>query len=320
MLRELKPSGDIPAGSKPGRSASACSSRFRKHPPLDGSVWGVDTLALPQSDEPASPATSACLAFLETLGRDHRLFALKSYRVDLPGIELPVVPCLDHEAYLQSHATPHVAAYFEDAVGDIHEVVYFPSEERIVLDAAATLAETPPEATERMFAQLGVLFPAARIRLQTASMLRGDVRVAAVVRAQVRLRDVLASEDPSSIDWRLEQLRAIADLMEKESRVSSWAVRTLTAPVLAAAGVATWWIVGLFSQSLDASQVELVRYALLGILGWVFVWIGLKAVHLTEMGTRVWKRSTEYRLIVKARERLAKTQSPPSLRTATGER
>lgn len=266
------------------------------------------------------PTTTACLDFLDILGRDHRLFALKSYRVDLPDVGLPVVPCLDHEAYLQTHASPHVAVYFEDPSGDIHEAVFFPASQRIVLDAAATLAETPPEATERMFAQLGVLFPHARVRLQTASLLRGDVRVAAVVRGQVRLRDVLSADDPSDVDWRLEQLRAIADLMEKESRVSSWAVRTLTAPVLAAAGVATWWIVGLFSGFLDASQVELMRYALLGVLGFGFVWIGLKAVHLTEMGTRVWKRSTEYRLIVKARERLVKSQSAPSLRTVTGER
>lgn len=273
------------------------------------------------ADEPLSPVAAACLDFLEALGREFRVHAVKHYRVDLPAdFELPVVPCLDHEAFLQSHASPHVAAYFEAPTGDLHEVVYFPSDKRLVLDAAATLAETAPEATERMFARLGALFPEARLRLQTASVLRGDARVSAVVRGQVRLRDVLSGDETAAIEWRLERLRAIADLMEKESRVSSWAVRTLTAPVLAAAGVATWWIVGLFSASLDDGQIELVRYALLGLLGGSFVWIGLKAVHLTEMGTRVWKRSTEYRLIVKARERRAKLQAAPSLRSATGER
>lgn len=276
----------------------------------------MDTLTLATQETPAD----ACRAFLEVLARDHRLLAVKAYRVELPDSMVPVVPCLDHEAHLQGHFPAHVSVYLEDGAGDLHEVGFVPSERRVLLDCGATLAETTPEARRRMLRQLEALFPHHTVRHKAPSVLRGDSRVASVVRAQLRLREVLCAEDTSSLDWRLEQLRAIADLMEKESRVSSWAVRTLTTPVLAAAGVSLWWVLGLFARWLDASQVAMLRYGVLGLMGGGFLWVGLKAVHLTEMGTRVWKRATEYRLIIKARERLAKAQTAPPLRSVPGER
>ena len=42
------------------------------------------------------------------------------------------------------------------------------------------------------------------------------------------------------------------------------------------------------------------------LLGVVFLYYGLKAVQLTEMANRVWKRTAEYSLIITERQRLAK--------------
>ena len=102
----------------------------------------------------------------------------------------------------------------------------------------------------------------------------------------------------------IERLRTIGVLMEKQSRVTSWAVRTVTAPILAAAGVATYQVLGLFTARLGESGVSALRYAVLSALGAAFLYYGLKAVQLTGMSTRVWKRATEYGLILAERRRL----------------
>ena len=41
------------------------------------------------------------------------------------------------------------------------------------------------------------------------------------------------------------------------------------------------------------------------VLGLLFLYYGLKAVQLTEMANRVWKRTAEYNLILSERQRLA---------------
>ena len=43
---------------------------------------------------------------------------------------------------------------------------------------------------------------------------------------------------------------------------------------------------------------------------------GLKAVHLTEMANRVWKRASEYRLIIAERRCLTAGDPPPPKATA----
>ena len=43
---------------------------------------------------------------------------------------------------------------------------------------------------------------------------------------------------------------------------------------------------------------------------------GLKAVHLTEMANRVWKRASEYRLIIVERRCLTAGDQPPPKATA----
>jgi hypothetical protein len=250
-----------------------------------------------------SPDDRACLAFLEALAPRYRLFCAKAYRVNLVSSGLPLIPCLDHEAQLQGTAPPHTSVYLEDSSGDLHEVGLVPSLKRVTVDAASTFAETEPAARARMVAELRQLFPTYTVQVQAPSFYRGDRRVAGVVRSQIRLREVLSGSDAAALRWKLEKLRAIADLMEKESRVSSWSVRTLTPLVLGAAGVMLYAVLQWSQVTLAPETVELVRYAALTGIGGTFLVIGLKAVHLTEMGTRVWKRATEYKLILDARQK-----------------
>ena len=47
-----------------------------------------------------------------------------------------------------------------------------------------------------------------------------------------------------------------------------------------------------------------VRYTIVTLVGGFFLYSGLKAVQLTEMANRVWKRSAEYGLILGERRRL----------------
>ena len=47
-----------------------------------------------------------------------------------------------------------------------------------------------------------------------------------------------------------------------------------------------------------------VTLALCIVLGAIFLYYGMKAVQLTEMSNRVWKRTAEYNLILTERKRL----------------
>jgi hypothetical protein len=237
--------------------------------------------------------------FLDTLSRDHRLYCAKTHRVEL-GTSLPVIPCLDHEAQLSGSPTPHISVYIEDREGDLHEVGLIPGERRILVDGPSTMAETSPEAQQRMCDVLGRLFPDYRVDLKGPSALRGDRRVAEIIRSQIKLRDVLKGDDGPAVRASLEKIRAISDLMEKESRVFSWGVRTMT-PVIGGAGVASYIVIGLFRNIVGADGIDMLRGGVVTVLSTVFLYYGLKAVYLTELGTRVWKRATEYRLVLDAR-------------------
>ena len=50
----------------------------------------------------------------------------------------------------------------------------------------------------------------------------------------------------------------------------------------------------------------ILRYGIIGALGAAFLYYGLKAVQLTEMSNRVWKRTAEYNLILAERKRLGR--------------
>jgi hypothetical protein len=51
-------------------------------------------------------------------------------------------------------------------------------------------------------------------------------------------------------------------------------------------------------------MVNVARYITVSIVGGFFLYYGIKAVHLTEMANRVWKRSAEYGLILGERKRI----------------
>ena len=235
------------------------------------------------------------------------VLAIKLYRLTLdPPRPLPTLPCLDHEAMLHENIAPHMAAYIQEAAsGDLHELVFIPARRRIDIDIMSTWGESSPASRGRLELRLAAAHPGWRVRVIGPSWWRGDRRVANACRAQISLRDVLLSTDIPGVTARIHRLQTIGSLMEKESRVASWGVRTVTGPMLPAAGVLTYFALGSLSPSLGQDVVDLLRYAVVGLLGAAFLYYGLKAVQLTEMANRVWKRTAEYSLILGERKRLA---------------
>jgi hypothetical protein len=143
-----------------------------------------------------------------------------------------------------------------------------------------------------------------RVHAKGPSWWRGERRVAHSCRAQVSLRDVLLGSDTAAVKASIDRLQTVAALMEKQSRVASWGVRTVTGPLLGFAGVALFMMFGSLTSVLGESGVTALRYALITLLGAWFLYYGLKAVQLTEMSNRVWKRTAEYNLILAERKRL----------------
>ena len=117
---------------------------------------------------------------------------------------------------------------------------------------------------------------------------------------------MLLGTDMASVKAALDRLQTIGVIMEKQSRVASWGVRTVTGPLLAAAGVVLFMLFGSLTSTLGEAGVTALRYSLIGLLGAVFLYYGLKAVQLTEMSNRVWKRTAEYNLILSERRRLGR--------------
>jgi hypothetical protein len=245
---------------------------------------------------------------LDELGRFGPILAVKSYRIPVePQLAVPLLPCLDHEAMLHESIAPHVAAYVQDGGSeDIHELVFIPARHCIRIDTVSTWEESSPESRARLRTAIAERFPDYSVAVTGPSWWRGERRVAAACRAQVTLRDVLLSPDLAGVEARIRRLQTIGSLMEKESRVASWGVRTLTGPLLAAAGVGLFLGLGGMSERLGEIGVTALRYALIGLLGAVFLYYGLKAVQLTEMANRVWKRTAEYGLILAERKRLGR--------------
>ena len=220
---------------------------------------------------------------------------------------MPYIPCLDHEAVLHEHVAPHAAMYVQEQTsGDLHEIVFTPSAQRLDIDPVSTLGEHSPESRERLISLLTARMPDYRVRTKRLSWWRSDRRVASACLAQVGLRDVLLGTDIAAVKAGIERLQAVAGLMEKHSRVGSWGVRTVTGPLLAAAGVATYLVLGRFEPHLGEPALTTLRYAVVSVLGAAFLYWGVKAVQLTEMSNRVWKRTAEYSLILAERKRLGR--------------
>jgi len=243
---------------------------------------------------------------LEALGAFGPVLAIKLYRLTLdPAPAVPLLPCLDHEAMLHEGIAPHAAAYVQDASsGDLHELVFIPARRRIEVDTVSTWGECSAASHQRLMAMIAARFRDYRVRVTGPSWWRGERRVAHACRAQVSLRDVLLGRDAAAVKARIDRLQTIGALMEKQSRVASWGVRTVTGPLLAAAGVVLFLVFGSLTNSLGEDGVTALQYSLVGLLGASFLYYGLKAVQLTEMSNRVWKRTAEYNLILAERRRL----------------
>jgi hypothetical protein len=244
---------------------------------------------------------------LETLASFGPILAVKVYRLSFaspPGV--PILPCLDHEAMLHEGIPPHLAAYVQNrTTGGLHELVFVPAQRLVDIDTVSTWGESSADSHRAVLAILAARFPDYRVRVKGPSWWRGERRVVAACRAQVSLRDVLLGDDMAAIKARIDRLQTIGTLMEKQSRVASWGVRTVTGPLLAAAGVVTYLGLGSLGALLGEAGVTSLRYAVVGLLGAAFLYYGLKAVQLTEMSNRVWKRAAEYSLILTERKRLA---------------
>jgi hypothetical protein len=254
------------------------------------------------------PTSAECQRALDMLGPFGSILTIKLYRVTLerPGA-VPLIPCLDHEAMLHQTVAPHAAVYVQErASGDLHEVVFIPAERRVGIDTVSTWGESSDNSRGRLLSLLADTLPEYRIVIQGPSWWRGDRRVADTCRARISLRDVLLGTELDAMKTEIERLQTIGTLMEKESRVGSWAVRTITAPILASVGVVTYQVLGLFTGQLGETGVSTLRYLVISTLGALFLYYGLKAVHLTEMANRVWKRAAEYNLIVAERRRLGR--------------
>jgi hypothetical protein len=250
--------------------------------------------------------TIACQRFFDSLTDLCIVRSLKLYRFKLdPVPRVPVLPCLDHEAMLHEGIPRHAAAYVEErSSNDIHEILFVPSSSLIEFDVVSAGEEHSSRSRERLMSQLKERFPSYTVTTNKPSYVRGDKRVMQACRAQVSLREILHSDDFDRLDGALERLRTIASLMEKESRVASWGVRTITTPVLAVVAFVIFAIVGGLGPTIGDGMVRAIQAVVVGAFGIVFLYYGIKAVHLTEMANRVWKRAAEYGLIVAERRRL----------------
>lgn len=254
----------------------------------------------------ASPHSTECQRAIEALQPFGSALSIKLYRVQLdPRPAVPAIPCLDHEAMLHQNVPPHAAAYLQErASGELHEVAFYPAARRIQVDTTSTWGECSPESHGRLLAFLRTTFPGHHIAVSGPSWWRGERRVAEVCRAQVSLRQVLLDDNIDAVKADIDRLQIIGTLMEKQSRVASWGVRTATGPILAAAAVVLFVLLGGLTPMLGETGVTTLRYTLVGGLGAAFLYYGLKAVQLTEMANRVWKRGAEYTLILAERRRL----------------
>ena len=253
-------------------------------------------------DEPSSEAGRV----LDVVRGFGSVLAIKLYRLTpAGGHPVPTLPCLDHEAMLHEGIAPHAAAYVQESgSGDLHEIVCIPAKRRIDIDTVSTWGEHSADSKQRLTAFIAGRLPEYRVGEHGPSWWRGERRVANACRAQVSLRDVLVGTDPVGVKAAIDRLQVVGSLMEKQSRVASWGVRTVTGPLLAAAGVVTYLLLGGLTARIGESGVTALQYIVIGLLGAAFLYYGLKAVQLTEMSNRVWKRTAEYNLILSERKRL----------------
>jgi len=247
--------------------------------------------------------------FVNELSTFTTVLAVKLYRMQLERpAGVPVLPCLDHEAMLHEGIAPHTAAYVRDAGDNLHEVVFIPDERRLDVEVASTMGECTEASREQFIAELRKRFPGHTVKLARPSRVRGEYRVVNACRAQVTLREVLLGDNLDHTKTSVDRLQLISSLMEKQSRSASWGARTVMTPIVAVAGFLTYEILGTMRDSLGDATISAVRYVVITVVGGFLLYYGIKAVQLTEMANRVWKRSAEYSLILNERRKLRTTE------------
>ena len=254
----------------------------------------------------ASPVCRFSSQFFSDVASLAHLRVIKLYRLQVAQqLSLPSIPCLDHEAMLHEGIAPHAAAYVEDReTGEIYEIVLTPARRLVEIDNASTLQEHTEGVEASLMERLQDIRPDLRYVVRKPSWLRGDRRVARACRAQVALKDVLLAPDLEMVTVAIDRLRVIAALMEKQSRVASWSVRTVTGPLLTVVGFLVYQGLGRLAPEVGEGAVSAFQSLVVGTAGGLFLYFGLKAVHLTEVANRVWKRAAEYGLIIAERRRL----------------
>lgn len=75
-------------------------------------------------------------------------------------------------------------------------------------------------------------------------------------------------------------------------------------PLVAVAGFVSYETLSALGGIFTAPVLSFARILVVTLVGGLFLYWGVKAVQLTEMANRVWKRSTEYSLILAERRRL----------------
>ena len=250
-------------------------------------------------------ASTDAQPFLDSLGAFGTVLAIKLYRMRLQRpAGVPVLPCLDHEAMLHEGIAPHTAAYVQDGGGHLHEAVFIPASRRLDVEVASTIGECTAESQAQFMSELQRHYPRFAVRLARPSRLRGEYRVVNACRAQVTLRDVLLGANLDATKASVDRLQLISSLMEKQSRSASWGARTVMTPLVAVAGFLSYEVLGSLGGSLGQGAISAIRYVVITVVGGIFLYYGVKAVQLTEMANRVWKRSAEYSLILGERRKL----------------
>jgi hypothetical protein len=265
---------------------------------------GLVARLLHSGDETLDEAALLSRLFVDVLNTQYNVLSLKTYRVPLTldDRSIPITPCLSHEAQLHEHDLPHVGGYVQHReTGRLMGLVYVPLLRRIIVE------EESPEAGQEIAeicTFLRLCFPEHDVRVARLRAYSAYVRARVVAEAHLPLIDVLTSDDHEPVQMHLSQLNGIAVLMEKESRVSSWGIRTAYAPLAAAMAFV---LILLFPSTaagvMEYKWLDWLRIILLLLFGGSFLYYGLKAVQLTKTATRLNKRIREYEFVLDWRAR-----------------
>lgn len=261
----------------------------------------IDIAGLSPADETLDELALLAQLFYRVVSLEYNVLSLKTYRLAIPPVtNIPITPCLDHEAQLHEHDAPHIACYVQDREsGTIATIVYLPSNKTFVVEEETADASAVLESIATFLRQR---YRNHKVNIHKPRPGSAYVRARAVAEAHVPLELVLVGGHDKELKPHLERLNGISVLMEKASRVSSWGIRTAYAPLTAAAVFILVLVIPSSGGSIfELTHLEWVRIALLSAIGTAFLYYGLKAVQLTNTATRLAKRIREYEFIMACR-------------------